>query len=207
MLKWGPQEKDSAFGCPSLLSFFPSEQNPFLLGWRFSQPLPFIALYSGFLDVPVFCSWIVTFQAFWFSAAPLGTWEGHIYSSFLVFCGTPPKLSQSHISCAARPNDPGPLVSRPSSFTEFCWIFKWPFLFEIWTYIGPWCWFFLLHKLGLLYFSGNGLSCEILDLNIILKSFTNQIGGRTNPLKSSLDVCLALKDREACKSLRLVTRS
>ena len=56
---------------------------------------------------------------FWFFAAPLGTWEGHIYSSFHVFHGTPLELSQSHISCAALPEDLGPL-GIPAQF--FHWM-------------------------------------------------------------------------------------
>ena len=91
-----------------LLSFFPSEQNSFLLGWRFSQPLPLIVLHSGFPEVPIFCSWIVPLQVFWLFATPLGAWEGHICSSFLVFRGTLFELSQSHFSYATRPEDPEP---------------------------------------------------------------------------------------------------
>ena len=36
----------------SFLLFFPSERNPFLLGWRFSQPLLFIVLHLGFPEIP-----------------------------------------------------------------------------------------------------------------------------------------------------------
>ena len=70
-----------------------------------------MVLFSGFPEVPTFCSWIVTLQTFWFLAALLGAWKGHIYSSFLVFCGTPFELSQSHFSCAARPEDPESLAA------------------------------------------------------------------------------------------------
>ena len=42
---------------------------------------------------------------------PLGAWEGHICSSFLVFRGTPLELSQSHVSCATCPEDPEPLAA------------------------------------------------------------------------------------------------
>ena len=70
-----------------------------------------IVLHSRFLDVPVFCSWIVTLQAFWFFVALLGAWEGHICSSFLVFCGTPLKLSQFHVNYAACPEDLEPLAA------------------------------------------------------------------------------------------------
>ena len=75
---------------------------------------PATALYSSSFwvpEVPAFCSWIVTLQAFWFCVAPLGAWEGHICSSFLVFRGTHFELSQSHLSCAACPKDPEPLAT------------------------------------------------------------------------------------------------
>ena len=49
--------------------------------------------------------------SFWFFAVPLGAWEGHICSSFIVFRGNPFELSQSHVSCAARPEDPEPLAA------------------------------------------------------------------------------------------------
>ena len=94
-----------------LLPNCPFNVGCFLLGWRFSQPLPFIVLHSGFPEVPAFCSWIVTLQAFWFCVAPLGAWEGHICSSFLVFRDTYFELSQSHFSCAACPEDPEPLAT------------------------------------------------------------------------------------------------
>ena len=55
---------DSAFGRSLSLSFFPSGQNPFLLGRRFSLLPPFIASHSGFPRVPSLWSWmtILTFQ-------------------------------------------------------------------------------------------------------------------------------------------------
>ena len=120
------------------------------MGWRFSQPLPLIVLHSGFPEVPTFCLWIVILQAFWFFAAPLDTWEGHICSSFLVFRGTPFELSQSYFSCATHPKDPKPLAASwypdPVLSLDFAG-FLMAFLLEIWTYIGPWCWFFLLYVL------------------------------------------------------------
>ena len=70
-----------------------------------------MVLLPGFPEVPAFCSQIVALYVFWFFAASLGAWEGHICPSFLVFCGTPLKLSQSHFNCAARPEDPKPLAS------------------------------------------------------------------------------------------------
>ena len=48
---------------------------------------------------------------FWFFAAPVGTWEGHLCSSFLVFRGTFLELSQSYSSCPALPEDPGRLAA------------------------------------------------------------------------------------------------
>ena len=52
-----------SFWLSFFLSFVPSELNPFLIGWKFSQLLPFMVLLSGFLEVPSSCSWIVTLQA------------------------------------------------------------------------------------------------------------------------------------------------
>ena len=72
-------------------------------------PLWFFIL--GSQKILAFCSWIVTLQALWFFIAPLGTWEGHICSSFLIFRGTPLKLSQSHVSYATHLEDPEPLVT------------------------------------------------------------------------------------------------
>ena len=100
-----------SFWLSFFLSFFPRKPNPFLTGWKFSQLLPFMVLLSRFLEVPAPCSWIVTLQAFWFLFPSLGDWEGHIFSSFLVFLGALFELSQSHPSCAARPKDSEPLVA------------------------------------------------------------------------------------------------
>ena len=75
---------------------------------------PATSPYSSSFLVPrgtSLCSWIITLQALWFFAAPLGTWEGHLCSSFLVFHGTSLELSQSHISYAALPEDPKPLAA------------------------------------------------------------------------------------------------
>ena len=41
----------------------------------------------------------------------MGTWEGHLRSSFLVFRGTFLELSQSYSSCPALPEDPGRLAA------------------------------------------------------------------------------------------------
>ena len=62
-----------------------------------------------------------------------------------------PTLAMLHV-----PRIPGLWVSRPNSFTGFCWIFKWPFLLEIWTYIRLWCWFFLLQNWAVFTFHGMG---------------------------------------------------
>ena len=48
---------------------------------------------------------------FWFFAAPVGTWEGHLCSSFLVFRGTFLELSQFYSSYPALPEDPGRLAA------------------------------------------------------------------------------------------------
>ena len=87
---------------------------------------PATSPYSSSFLVPrgtSLCSWIITLQALWFFAAPLGAWEGHICSSFLVFRGTPLELSQSHAVLHV-PRIPSLWVSWPNSFTRFCWIFN-----------------------------------------------------------------------------------
>ena len=43
-----------SFWLSLFLSFFSSNRNPFLLGWKFSQALPLIVIHSGFPKVPAF---------------------------------------------------------------------------------------------------------------------------------------------------------
>ena len=49
-----------SFWLSLFLSFFPSGQNPFLLGWRFSSYFLFIVLPFGFSKIPPPCSWMAT---------------------------------------------------------------------------------------------------------------------------------------------------
>ena len=102
------------------LSFFPSEQNPFLLGWRFSQLLPFIVLHFGFPEVPPPCSWMATLSLL----IPCCI-TGHLrrtYLSFIffVFLGALFELSQSTSQLCCTPWGSQALgslwVSRASSF-------------------------------------------------------------------------------------------
>ena len=93
------------------LSFFPSERNPFLLGWRFSQLFPLIVLCFEFPDVlpPLFMDGY---------SKPFGSLLRHwvlekdtsvLHS--LYFFGTPFELSQSHLNCVARPENLEPLAA------------------------------------------------------------------------------------------------
>ena len=70
-----------------------------------------MVLLPGFPKVPTFCSRVVALHAFWFFAASLSAWEGHICHTFLMFRGTPLELSQSHFNCDARLKDPEPLAA------------------------------------------------------------------------------------------------
>ena len=76
--------------------------------WVESSP-PIASTYDFFILGSLWYSSFVhecLLYTFWFFA-----WEEHLCSSFLVFRGTFLELSQSHNSCAALPEDPGPLAA------------------------------------------------------------------------------------------------
>ena len=93
------------------LSFFPSGQNPFLLGWRFSSYFLFIVLPFGFSEIP---PPLFTNGYFTPSDSLLYHWvletDISVLHSLHLF-GTPFELSQSYLSCSVCPRDPEPLAT------------------------------------------------------------------------------------------------
>ena len=73
---------DSAFLATFPFVIFPKWVDSSLLGWKFSQLLSLMFLLSGFLEVPAPCSWIVSFQVFYFLFASLG-WLIRTYLLFV----------------------------------------------------------------------------------------------------------------------------